>query len=69
VLRLTPRDRQLCKLLCRGYEQADMAKELGISPRTVKARFQKMYDRNGITDGVRRVKLAVLFYREEHGGT
>jgi len=67
VLRLTARHRVLCKLLCRGYEQRDMAKELGIAVRTVKQAFYLMYARNHIKTGCKRVKLAVAFYRQEHG--
>jgi DNA-binding CsgD family transcriptional regulator len=67
VLKLTPRERQLCELLCQGCDVAEMAKIAGMAPRTVKVHFSRMYARNGITDGIRRVKLAVLFYREQNG--
>lgn len=63
-LLLSPRERRLCELLCNGYEGREMAKELNMAPRTVKAYFARIYAKNGITDGVKQVKLAVLFYRE-----
>lgn len=64
---LTARERQLCELLVQGYEQAEMAKAAGMAPRTVKAYMARIYAKNGISDGIRRVKLAVLFYREQNG--
>jgi DNA-binding NarL/FixJ family response regulator len=51
-------------LLLTGAENKDIAKELGISCRTVKANFIRMYMKYGITDGAKRVKLAVMAYRE-----
>lgn len=69
MLRLTAHHRVLCKLLCRGYEQREMARRLGISTRTVKSHFARIYRANRITTGVKRVKLAVRFYRQEHGGS
>jgi DNA-binding NarL/FixJ family response regulator len=48
----------------RGYENRDISDELGISLRTVKAHMNRMFKRNGIRDGVKRVKLAVKLYRE-----
>lgn len=69
MLRLSARDRQLCEMLCRGYEQREMASELGLSTRTVKCYFQRIYARNDIRRGVRRVRLAVRFYREKMDDT
>jgi len=51
-------------LLLTGAEDKDIARELGIAYRTVKANFSRMYIKYGITDGVKRVKLAVMAYRE-----
>lgn len=64
---LTARQRQLCKLLCRGYDQRDIGEQLGMATRTVKSHFQHIYAANGIRGGILRVKLAVLFFRHEHG--
>jgi DNA-binding NarL/FixJ family response regulator len=58
------REEQIQELLMRGYENRDISDELGISLRTVKAHMNRMFKRNGIRDGVKRVKLAVKLYRE-----
>lgn len=58
------REEQIQELLMRGYENRDIGAELGISVRTVKAYMHRMFKRNGIRDGVKRVKLAVKLYRE-----
>jgi len=62
---LTPRERQIVELLLQGYETRDMAKTLGIANRSVKQHLNNMYDRYGIDTGVKRVKLAVLIYKED----
>jgi hypothetical protein len=41
-----------------------IAKRLGMARRTVKAHFHQLFLRYGIHDGHKRVKLAVLLYRE-----
>jgi DNA-binding NarL/FixJ family response regulator len=57
-------------LLLTGAEDKDLANELGIAYRTVKANLNRVYMKYGITDGVKRVKLAVMTYRgsESSGG-
>jgi len=61
---LTPKERQIVDLLLAGAENKDIAKELGIAYRTVKSHFNRMYLKHGITSGAKRVKLAVMAYRE-----
>ncbi len=51
-------------LLLQGCENQEIADKLGIARRTVKAHFNRMFLRYQITSGVKRVKLAVLLYRE-----
>lgn len=60
---LTPREKQIARLLVDGCENAEIAKVLGMATRTVKHHFGRIFPKFGITQGVKRVKLAVLFYR------
>lgn len=59
------RERQVLDLLLQGCDNKEIATELGIKPRTVKAYFHRLFTRLKIRDGVKRVKLAVLIYREQ----
>ena len=60
------REQQLCTLLLECRSNREIATELGIAPRTVKAHLNRMFTRYGITDGVKRVKLAVMLYRKQN---
>ena len=60
----TPREKQILDLLLNGCGNADIAKELGMNPRTVKAYFKRLFIRFRIAGGIKRVKLAVLVWRE-----
>ena len=62
---LTRREQQVVKLFLEGYENIDIARHLGIAHRTVKACFNRLYLRFGITSGIKRVKLATLLYRAQ----
>jgi DNA-binding NarL/FixJ family response regulator len=62
---LSPRERQIAELLLQGCGNAEIAKELKLAKRTVKDRFSRMFLRFGITDGMKRVKLATLLYRRK----
>jgi DNA-binding NarL/FixJ family response regulator len=52
----------------KGCDQAEMAKELKISRRTVKAHFNRIFMRAGLSDfnGIKRVQLAVRLYQEQN---
>src|SRR5215467_1219894 len=65
VMRLTGREQQVANLLLEGWENTDIARQLGIAPRTVKAYFNRLYLRFGITSGVKRVKLATFLFRSQ----
>ena len=65
--RFTPQERRIADLLLLGYSTEEIAKELKIAKRTVKMHLNRMYIRAGITDGIKRVKLAVRLYREREG--
>jgi DNA-binding NarL/FixJ family response regulator len=58
------RERQVADLLLAGCGNKEIGKELHIALRTVKAILNKLFMRFRITDGIKRVKLAALLYRE-----
>jgi hypothetical protein len=63
--RLGPREKQIVELLLQGCENSDIAAELKMNIRTVKCHFNRLFMRFGITDGIKRVKLATLLYRRQ----
>ena len=65
IEQLTPRDKEIVILLLQGCTNGEIAKELNVSERTIKAHFNKMFQIYYITSGIKRVKLAVLFYRKQ----
>jgi DNA-binding NarL/FixJ family response regulator len=60
-----PRDRQIINLLLQGCDNAEIARDLNIAERTVKAYFNRLFLRFGIKGGIKRVKLATLLYRRQ----
>ena len=64
MLKIDPRERQVANLLLAGCCNKEISKELHIALRTVKAILKKLFMRFGVTDGIKRVKLAGLLYRE-----
>jgi DNA-binding NarL/FixJ family response regulator len=64
VLKIHSRERQVAELLLAGCGNKEISKELHIASRTVKAILNKLFMRFGITDGIKRVKLAAMLYRE-----
>jgi DNA-binding CsgD family transcriptional regulator len=65
IARLTRREQQIVNLLLEGCDNLEIAKHLRIAQRTVKACFNRLFLRFGITSGIKRVKLATLFYRSQ----
>jgi DNA-binding NarL/FixJ family response regulator len=63
AVQLAPRERQVVELLLQGCNNCEIAKQLNIAHRTVKANLNRLFLRFGITTGVKRVKLATLLYR------
>jgi DNA-binding NarL/FixJ family response regulator len=59
-----PRERQIIELL-QGCDNCEIARQLNIAERTVKAHFNRLFLRFGIKGGIKRVKLATLLYRRE----
>src|ERR1700726_839828 len=64
-VRLGPRERQITELLLQGCDNAEIAKQLKMARRTVKAHFNRLFLRFGISGGIKRVKLATLLYRRQ----
>ena len=62
---LGPREQQIAELLLQGCDNDEIARQLKMARRTVKAHFNRLFLRFGITDGVKRVKLATLLYRRQ----
>jgi len=62
---LGPRERQVVELLLQGCDNAEIARELKMARRTVKAHFNRLFLRFGISSGIKRVKLATLMYRRQ----
>ena len=62
-IKLGPREQQIADLVLQGYGTEEMAAELKIKRRTVKAHLARLFMRFGIRSGIKRVKLATLLYR------
>jgi DNA-binding NarL/FixJ family response regulator len=60
-----PRERQIIDLLLQGCDNSEIARDLHIAERTVKAHFNRLFMRFGIKGGIKRVKLATLLYRRQ----
>jgi DNA-binding CsgD family transcriptional regulator len=61
---LSHREKQILDLLiepCDGNQQ--IGQRLGMATRTVKAHMNRLFLRFGIRGGIKRVKLAVAYYR------
>jgi len=62
---LSPRQQEIADLLLQGCGNAEISQVLKINRRTVKAHFNRLFLRFGISDGIKRVKLATLLYRTQ----
>ena len=62
----TAREEQVLDLLLEGCDNAEIAKRMGIAPRTVKAYFHRLFRLHGIDDDrfIKRVVLAVKIYQD-----
>src|SRR5215471_4705590 len=63
--RLGRREQQIVDLLLQGCDNSEIARNLNMAERTVKAHFNRLFLRFGIKDGIKRVKLATLLYRRQ----
>jgi DNA-binding NarL/FixJ family response regulator len=65
---LTNREKQIAKLLLHGCDNEEIAEQTGITRRTVRAHFSKMFLRLQISGTMKRVKLATLLYQSDKSG-
>jgi DNA-binding NarL/FixJ family response regulator len=65
IVALGQRERQIVDLLLQGCDNSEIARDLHIAERTVKAHFNRMFLRFGIKGGIKRVKLATMLYRRQ----
>lgn len=65
TVQLGPREQQVVELLLQGCDNAEIAKQLQMARRTVKAHVTRLFLRFGITGGIKRVKLAIVLYRRQ----
>jgi len=56
IPRLTPREREIVRCLCRGLRNREIADELSITPGTVKVHLMHIFEKTGVKD---RFELAV----------
>src|SRR5277367_1089322 len=63
LIQLSPLEQQITELLLQGCDNPEIARELKMNRRTVKAHFSRLFVRFGIQRGIKRVKLATLLYR------
>src|SRR6202161_222007 len=64
-VRLGPREKQIVELLLQGCDNSEIARQLKMARRTVKAHFNRLFLRFAITGGIKRVKLATILYRRQ----
>jgi hypothetical protein len=64
-VRLGPREQQIADLLLQGCDNTEIAAQLKMARRTVKAHFNRLFLRFGIDSGIKRVKLATTLYRRQ----
>jgi DNA-binding CsgD family transcriptional regulator len=63
-VKLGPREREVLKVLLTGANNQKIAQVLGMAKRTVKAHFNRLFLKFGISGGVKRVKLAIVVQRQ-----
>jgi|GraSoiStandDraft_60_1057301.scaffolds.fasta_scaffold408583_2 hypothetical protein len=61
---LGPRGREIVELLLEGCSNREIAETLKMKQRTVKAHLNRLFMRFGVSQGIKRVKLATMLYRE-----
>jgi ATP/maltotriose-dependent transcriptional regulator MalT len=57
---------RIVELLLQGCDNREIARQLNVTCRTVKAHFNRLFRSFGIIGGIKRVKLATLLYRRQH---
>ena len=56
---LTDREREVLELICKGYSNAEIAKFLGVSSRTVDGFRAKLFDKTGAKNAPNLVMYAI----------
>lgn len=64
-IRMSDRDQLVGELLLQGCNNVEIAKQLNMALRTVKAHVTRLFIVFGVTTGIKRVKLAVILYRRQ----
>ena len=62
--RVGRRERQIIDLLLQGCDNSEIAQDLNIAERTVKAHFNRLFQRFGIKGGIKRVKQPLCSRRQ-----
>lgn len=62
---VTPREREILNLLTQGWDNLEIADYLGMSRRTCKQHMGRLFQRFGIVDGAKRVKLVLAVLPEQ----
>ena len=62
VAELTPREREVLGALARGKANKQIARELGISEKTVKAHLTRVFESIGVSD-----RTAAALWAQRHG--
>lgn len=65
VIKITPRDEDVLRLLEQGCSNKEIARHLSISPRPVKQHLRTLFLRAGIKQGRKRIILATAVYKKE----
>jgi len=65
TVKITRRDQQVLDFLVQGCSNKEIARELRISPRTVKQHLRTLFLRAGISCGSKRVLLAMAVLQKE----
>jgi two-component system nitrate/nitrite response regulator NarL len=59
---LTPRERDIVRLVAKGRSNAQIARALSLRPQTVKNRLSVVFEKTGVTS---RLELALLALRDD----
>jgi len=65
-LALSPREAAIVRLLCDGHKNFSAAKELGISPETLRTHLKRLYEKLDVSD---RFELLCLLVRTLRGAS
>jgi DNA-binding NarL/FixJ family response regulator len=55
----TPREQQILEFVCQGYPSKEIARSLGISPKTVACHRLRLMDKAGVRNGIELFRWAL----------